>query len=68
MNAVVVKDREVHIRKHPDAATAKPVWCEQTGVSSITEAYGYYGPGGDGHAEVCRGCIDARRAARRGAP
>ena len=73
MNAVVVKDREVHIRKHPDAATAKPVWCGETGVASITEAWGYYGPGGAGpggagHGDVCRGCIDAQRAARRSAP
>jgi len=64
----VEKARAVHIRKHPDAATAKPVWCGQIGVASITEAWGYYGPGGNGHEDVCRGCIDAQRAARRGAP
>ena len=64
----VVKDRDVHIRKHPDDATAKHVWCGQTGVASITETWGYYGPGGDGYADVCHGCIDASRAARRGAP
>lgn len=58
------KDRAIHIRKHPDAATAKPVWCGETGVASITAPWGYYGPGGNGHDDVCRGCIDAQRAAR----
>ena len=67
MNAIV-KDRDVHIRKRPDDATAKPVWCGQTGVASITEAWGYYGLGGNGHGDVCRGCIDKQRATRRGAP
>jgi hypothetical protein len=59
---------EIHIRKRPDDACAKPVWCGATGVASITEAWGYYGPGGDGYDDVCRCCIDAERAARRGAP
>jgi hypothetical protein len=62
-----VKDRDIHIRKHPDDATAKPVWCGQTGVASITEAWGYYGPGGVGHDDVCRVCIDVQRCSRRGA-
>lgn len=35
--------RAIHIRKHPDAATAKPVWCGQTGVASITEATSAFG-------------------------
>ena len=61
----VVKNRDVHIRKHPDDATMKPVECGEVGVASITEAWGYYGPGGDGHDDVCRGCINAQRAARR---
>ena len=64
---VSVKDRDIHIRKRPDDATAKPVWCGATGVASITEAWGFYGPGGAGHNEVCRGCLDAERRARRGA-
>ena len=63
-----VRNRDVHIRKRPDDATAKSVWCGETGVASITEAWGYYGPGGEGHDDVCRGCIDAQRAARRSAP
>lgn len=58
--------RDIHIRKHPDAATAKPVWCGETDVASITEAWGHFGPGGDGYDAVCRGCIDAQRAAQRG--
>lgn len=62
----IVKDYEVHIRKHPDDATAKPVWCGQTGVASITDAWGYYGPGGDGYDDVCRGCLNAQGACGRG--
>lgn len=58
--------KDIHLRKNPDDATMKPVECGEVGVASITEAWGYYGPGGDGHAEVCRGCITAR-AARLGA-
>ena len=54
---------EIHIRKHSDAATAKPVWCGATGVASITEAWGY-GPGGNGHDDVCRDCTDEQRRAR----
>jgi hypothetical protein len=56
------KNRDVHIRKHPDDAAAKPVWCGATNAASITEAWGYYGPGGNGHDEVCRACVDAQRA------
>ena len=59
-----MSDREIHIRKRPDEATAKPVWCGEVGKASITEAWGYYGPGGAGHDEVCRACIDAQRASR----
>jgi hypothetical protein len=65
MNAVVKKDRDIHIRTYPDAATAKPVWCGETNVASITEAWGFYGPGGGGHDDVCRDCIDAQRCARK---
>jgi hypothetical protein len=53
--------RDIHIRKRPDDAPAKPVWCDATNVASITEAWGYYGPGGAGHDDVCRACIDAQR-------
>lgn len=59
---------DIHIRKHPDAATAKPVWCGEVDKTSITEAWGYYGLGGEGHDDVCRSCIDEQRSARRGAP
>lgn len=59
-------ERDLHIRKRPDDATAKPVWCGEIGVASITEAWGYYGPGGDGYGAVCLGCLDAQRAAKRG--
>jgi hypothetical protein len=58
---VVVK-HEIHLRKNPDDATMKPVECGEIGVASITEAWGYYGPGGNGHDEVCRTCIEARAA------
>ena len=61
------KSAEIHIRKNPDDPTAKPVWCGEVGVASITEAWGYYGPGGAGHDAVCRACVGAKRAARRGA-
>lgn len=54
--------RDIHIRKKPDNATAKPVWCGKTNVASITGAWGFYGPGGGGHDEVCPDCIDAQRA------
>lgn len=67
MDHKIAHERAIHIRKRPDDATAKPVWCGTTGVTSITEAWGFYGPGGLGHDVVCRGCIDAQRAARRGA-
>ena len=60
-----MKEREIHIRKRPDDAAAKPVRCGETGVASITEAWGYYGPGGAGYDDVCRGCIDAQHAAKR---
>jgi hypothetical protein len=66
VNAIAA-DRYVHIRKRHTDATAEPVWCGAIGVASITEAWGYYGHGGNGHDEVCRGCINAQRAARRGA-
>jgi len=59
-----VSDREIHVRRRPDDACAKPVWCGEVGKASITEAWGYYGLGGNGHDEVCRGCIDAQRRAR----
>jgi len=63
-----VNDHNIHIRKRPDDATAKPVWCGETNVASISEAWGFYGLGGEGHDDVCRGCLLAQRAARRGAP
>ena len=58
--------REIHLRKSPDDATMKPVECGEVGVASITEAWGYYGPGGDGHEDVCKACIGARAARRKG--
>ena len=58
--------RDVHIRKHSDDATAKPVWCGETGVASITEAWGFYGHGRAGHDDVCRVCIGAERRTRSG--
>lgn len=65
-------EESIHIRKNPDDATMKPVECGEIGVRSITEAWGYYGPAGEGHAEVCRACIAARAVrrgdSRRGAP
>lgn len=54
--------RDIHIRKHPDDAPAKPVWCGEVVGASITEAWGHYGPGGDGYDDVCRPCIAAQRA------
>ena len=60
-------NRDIHIRINPDDVTMKPVECGQRGVASITEAWGYYGPGGDGHKDVCTDCIDARRTRTRGA-
>jgi hypothetical protein len=62
---MVMSEREIHIRKRPDDAAAKPVWCGQTGVASITEAWGYYGPGSVGYDDVCRACISAHVAHRR---
>ena len=59
--------RDVHIRKRPDDAAAKPVWCGEIGVASITAAWGFWGPGGNGYDDVCRRCINAQRLARRGA-
>lgn len=50
-----VNERTIHIRQHPDDATAKPAWCGKT------EAWGYYGPSDD----VCRACLRARREAHR---
>lgn len=61
-----VNRRDIHIRKHPNDATAKPVWCGEAYVASISEAWGFYGPGGIGHDGICHACIDAERAARRG--
>jgi len=55
-----VSDRDVHIRKRPDDAAAKPMRCGETGVASIR--WGFYGPGGAGHDDVCRGCIAERAA------
>lgn len=58
--------RDIHIRKQPDDACAKPVWCGETGVATITEAWGFYGLGGAGHGDVCRGCLDAKYTQRKG--
>jgi hypothetical protein len=64
---MMMSEREIHVRKHPDDAAAKPVWCGQIGVASITEAWGYYGPSGNGHNDVCRACLAVQRGARRSA-
>jgi hypothetical protein len=57
---------DLHIRLHPDDACMKPVWCGEIGVASITEAWGHYGPDGPGHDDVCRACLAAQRAAKKG--
>lgn len=60
-----MSDLKIHIRKQPDDTTAKPVWCGQINAASISAAWGYYGPDGAGHDDICRDCIDAQRAAKR---
>jgi hypothetical protein len=57
-----MNNRDIHLREDPDAGPMKPVECGKIGVASITEAWGFYGPAGDGHKDVCTDCIDARRA------
>lgn len=46
----------------PDAPTADPVFCGKRYQASVTEAWGYWGPDGDGYAEVCQECVAAWRA------
>lgn len=53
-------DGKIHIRKRPEAAAIEPAWCGRILESTITDAFGYWGPGGDGYAEVCKECEKAK--------
>lgn len=55
----------IHIRTAPDNATMKPAYCGATGQATITEAWGFYGPGGEGHDQVCKECIRKQKESRR---
>ncbi len=51
----------VHIRKRPDAPGIEPVYCGATLVCSVTDAWGYWGPAGDGYDRICKECEKVKR-------
>ncbi len=50
-------DGKIHVRTSPSTPTAEPVLCGRTGAASVSEAYGYWGPGGAGFHEICPTCF-----------
>lgn len=52
-------DGQVHVRERRDSPTAAPALCGLTGQATVSEAYGFWGPGGDGFKDMCKTCVEA---------
>lgn len=53
-------DGLLHIRVRPSDAVHEPALCGKRDQSSIPDAIGHYGPGGEGHKEVCPVCYERK--------
>ncbi len=56
-------DGKVHVRRSVDAPSAEPAWCGKRYQSTITDAWGAWGPGGKLFDQVCSDCVAAKKAA-----
>lgn len=52
----------IHIRKRWNAPGNEPAWCGNVGggVGTVTDAWGYWGPQGDGWELICKKCVRAK--------
>lgn len=57
-------DEKVHVRANPSAPTSAPVLCGKTNQTSVSEAWGFWGPGGAGFSDVCQGCFKIQKEKR----
>lgn len=51
----------LHLRRHHDSPVAAAAYCGVTNRATITDAWGYFGPGGNGWDEVCKDCVTAKQ-------
>ena len=52
-------DKKVHVRTRVDAPTSAPALCGKTGQATVSEAFGFWGPGGAGYEDMCKPCVEA---------
>lgn len=60
-----VRDTLIHIRARPGAPAADPALCGARDQSTITSAWGYWGPEGAGFDRVCPRCVEIERERRK---
>lgn len=58
-------DGFVHIRRRPNAATIDPALCGRRGQTTVTSAWGHWGPAGKGFDQMCPKCVEVEREAVR---
>lgn len=54
----------IHIRVKPEDTTMTPAECGAVGQTTVSEAWGFYGPGGAGRGQICTACVKARELRR----
>lgn len=57
-------DGKVHVRETPSSPTAARTLCGKTGQATVSEAWGFWGPGGSGFEDMCKPCVKADHARR----
>lgn len=60
------KKYKIHIRKRWNAPAIEPAWCGRNdGDGTVTDAWGWWGPEGQGWEWVCKACVKAKEKGAR---
>jgi hypothetical protein len=48
--------KQVHVRKHSHFRPTEKAYCGRKNVSTVSSAWGFWGPGGLGYEMICKQC------------